>query len=358
MTLGIWSHTIKNQILLMPDFPFISICIPSYNRPEGLLYLLNSIDLTLSEDLEVVICEDNSPRREEVREALDLFKSNAKFKINYFENEQNLGYDRNLRELITKAKGKFIIFMGDDDAFDKNSLGNFVDFLKKNSEVGYVMKTHTFIHEDGKEELFKYFDHDTFYDPSEQTVALLFRKSVFISGFTFRRSYALPFLTDEFDGTLLYQIYLLSELCLNHPSAYCTIPLTVQSANRRDVPMFGSSESEKNLYEPGVISVDNSINFMKGFFKISQFIDIKYGLTLTYKIRNDISKYSYPILSIQRNKGIKVFLDYVKRLRTEINIGQSIYFKIYTIGLILFGTKFCNLLIILIKKVLGKTPQL
>ena len=228
---------------------YISICIPSYNRPDGLLFLLNSIDPLLSDELEVVICEDKSPKRIEVREAVRLFKASSKLNIRYFENEQNLGYDKNLRELISKAEGEFVIFMGDDDAFGVGGLGNFINF----------------IHQDGKEELFKYFDYNVFYDPSETTVATLFRKSVFISGFTFRRSLAVPYLTDIFDGTLLYQIYLLSEICINYSSAYCTIPLTVQSANRREVPMFGSSESEKSLYEPGVISLDNSINFMKGF---------------------------------------------------------------------------------------------
>ena len=337
---------------------YISICIPSYNRPDGLLFLLNSIDPLLSDELEVVICEDKSPKRIEVREAVRLFKASSKLNIRYFENEQNLGYDKNLRELISKAEGEFVIFMGDDDAFGVGGLGNFINFIKEYRHLGYIMKTHTFIHQDGKEELFKYFDYNVFYDPSETTVATLFRKSVFISGFTFRRSLAVPYLTDIFDGTLLYQIYLLSEICINYSSAYCTIPLTVQSANRREVPMFGSSESEKSLYEPGVISLDNSINFMKGFFKISNFMDLKYNLNLTNKIRKDISKYSYPVLSIQRPKGIKIFLNYVSRLRNEIGIGNTFYFYVYRISLLIFGTKICNNVIIFLKKIIGRTPHL
>ncbi|MBK9022404.1 MAG: glycosyltransferase [Saprospiraceae bacterium] len=71
----------------------------------------------LSDELEVVICEDKSPKRIEVREAVRLFKASSKLNIRYFENEQNLGYDKNLRELISKAEGEFVIFIGDDDAF-------------------------------------------------------------------------------------------------------------------------------------------------------------------------------------------------------------------------------------------------
>ena len=40
--------------------PFISICILSYNRPEGIIRLLNTIDL--KESIEIIISDDCSPR--------------------------------------------------------------------------------------------------------------------------------------------------------------------------------------------------------------------------------------------------------------------------------------------------------
>lgn len=41
----------------------ISICIPSYNRPQELARLLDSIDSNYSENVEVLICEDKSPKK-------------------------------------------------------------------------------------------------------------------------------------------------------------------------------------------------------------------------------------------------------------------------------------------------------
>lgn len=37
-----------------------SICIPSYNRPAEIRRLLNSIDTTHVDEVEIVICEDKS----------------------------------------------------------------------------------------------------------------------------------------------------------------------------------------------------------------------------------------------------------------------------------------------------------
>lgn len=338
--------------------PFISICIPSYNRPESLLYLLNNIEHQNCADIEIIICEDHSPKRQEVHSVVKNFSESTKLKVQYYENQTNLGYDKNIRELITKATGDYIIFMGDDDAFIKDKLNQFITFLKKHDDLGYVLKTHVFIHKDGKEELFKYFDKDTFFEPGASSVSTLFRKSVLISGFCIKRTFCRPFLNDYFDGTLLVQLYLLAEVCFLHPSAYCSIPLTVQDEILRQTPMFGSSETEKDLYEPGTITPLNSINFMKGFFQITEFIDKKHNSKITDAVRKDFSKYSYPVLAIQRKKGLYIFLKYLQEVIKSLKIHQSIYFYIYTLGLIIFNVKFCNGLIVIIKKIIGKTPHL
>ena len=77
-----------------------SICIPSYNRPAEIRRLLNSIDTTHVDEVEIVICEDKSPKREEIRKQVLDFKSKTQYEVNYIENEENCGYDKNLRNLI------------------------------------------------------------------------------------------------------------------------------------------------------------------------------------------------------------------------------------------------------------------
>lgn len=338
--------------------PFVSICIPSYNRPAELLMLLQSINKECKNDLEIVISEDKSPKRLQIVDTVESFKRDSPFKINLYLNENNIGYDANIRQLVDIANGEFIIFMGDDDKFDTENLPRFIQFLKEHKELGYVLKTHTFIHKNGQRELFKYYPENKFFEKGEESYQSLFRKSVFISGFCLKREFALPFQTTRFDGGLLYQLYLLAEITLHHPSAFCDVPFIIQDESLRGVPMFGSSETEKDLYTPGTVTVENSLNFMKGYFDITGFMDKKYSIKSTEFMKMNFSKYSYPVISIQRDKGRKVFSDYCKRLEENIQINQSVYYYIYYYFLLLFGRKFCDQGIVSLKKMLGSTPNL
>ncbi len=339
----------------MGDSKLLSICIPSYNRPVELIRLLKSIDCP-PDDIEVVICEDKSPKRDEIREAVASFSESVPYPIHYFENEVNCGYDRNLRQCINHAFGTWVMFMGDDDAFVSGQLGSYIEFLKKqNPEIGYILRSYQAVLSDGKIEKFRYFDTLREFEPGEETTALLYKRSVFISGFCFRREFILGQETDRFDGTLLYQLYIQSEICMNHRAAYYDVPFT-QSLDE-GTPYFGSSEAEKGLYTAGTITVDNSVNFMKSYFDITQYIDEKYGSHVTGKVRIDMSKYSYPVLSIQRKRGRKEFKEYARRLRA-LGYDATPYFNIYYLGLLIFGEKFCDSVIRLIKKRLGRVPKL
>lgn len=334
---------------------FISIAIPSYNRPLELLRLLESIDATKSEKIEIIICEDKSPKRKEINDVVSKFISKTNYNVKYFENQINLGYDKNLKELISKSTADFIVFMGDDDTFIPNTLDKLIYFLEKNNSLGYVLKSHQYIFKDGRVEKFRYFDGNQIFKAGEDTYIELFRKSVFISGFTINRNYIKDLLVDNFDGGLLFQLYLLAEVSLNHDCAYFDTPLT--QAFEEGIPFFGNSESEKGLYTPGTITIENSLNFLKGFFNITRFIDAKYNLNSTDKIKTNMSKYFYPSLAIQREKGLKEFFRYVKELN-KIGFNCTIYYYIYLIALAVFGKRTCDSIIVFLKKILGKTPKL
>ena len=107
----------------------ISICIPSYNRPEELYRLLKSIDSKENNKFEIVICEDKSPKREEINKIVNKYISENNFDVKYYENDINLGYDKNIKELIRKASGDFIVFMGDDDTFIPKAFDKLIVFL-------------------------------------------------------------------------------------------------------------------------------------------------------------------------------------------------------------------------------------
>lgn len=338
--------------------PLLSICIPSYNRSEQLGRLLRSIDAPPTK-IEIVVCEDMAPRRKDTRSVVEDFSRASPYRVVYHENEENRGYDRNLRELIQRASGRFVLFMGDDDEFSPGMLSPFMELLEREPDLGYVLRTYRVRHADGEWELFKYFPQAMRFEKGAESYVKLFRRSVSISGFTFRRELAAPYLSDRFDGTLLYQLYLMAEIVLRHPSAYCDLPVvSVTQSYRNDDTSFGSARSEKGLYEPGKVTLRNSVNFMKGYFTITEYMDKTYGLNSTPDIRREISKYSYPILSIQRKRGALEFLRYVRLLNREVRINTTPYYYLYAAGLLVLNEALCDKLIIRVKRLMGHTPAL
>jgi glycosyltransferase involved in cell wall biosynthesis len=338
--------------------PLLSICIPAYSRPRQLELLLRSIDCN-PQKIEIVICEDFSDKRVAIREIVIEFQARSPYQVRYFENLQNLGYDGNIRELVKQARGKFIIFMGDDDLFIPRALAKFLTFLTSHINVKYVLRSYVVVHADGAVELFRYMSKTTELQSGEKTVAWLFKRSVTICGFTINREEALKHATADLDGTLLYQIYLMAQVCLEYSSIYCDIPVAqANQSYRDDKSMFGNSISEKSRFTPGSISEDNSINFTKAFFDVTGYIDRIHDTQLTALVKQSLSKYSYPFLSIQRKRGIAYFLRYANRLERECGIGVTLYFHIYKWLLVLFGENNCDRMIRLIKRVLPYTPNL
>jgi abequosyltransferase len=342
----------KNQSNL-----FLSICIPSYNRPIQLRRLLDSIQIdNYISDYEIIIAEDYSPNRELIVSTVDSFRIKFKNKIRLILNETNLGYDSNLRNLIRESLGDYVIFMGDDDVFVEDKIDGFLIFLKQNQNLSYVLTSHLVLSDTNeKYSIHRYFKGNHFFEPSVNSVVTLFRKSVFISGFTFNRKLFNDFNNNSLDGTLLFQLYILAVLISRHSSAYYDD--TIIARYRDNVPYFGSSEVEKDLYVPGEVSVKNSVNFMKSYIKLLDYLKESVNLDIKKEILLDMSKYSYPILSIQRKRGVKEFIYYSMQLKS-LGYGKSFFFYLYFVSLLLLGEKICDFVIDYLKNRLNVTPKL
>lgn len=331
----------------------ISICIPSYNRPNELKRLLESIDC--EENLvEIIICEDNAPLREVVRSVVLNFKTQSKFDIKYFENTENLGHGGNFKECISKASGTFIMFMGDDDMFIPNELEGFINFVNNNLHFGYFLRCSRQIIGPGKFEYFKYYSEKKVFQPGEKAFVELFLKSVFMSGFTIKRSLVSNIKSNIIDHTLLFQLYLLAHVTLNHSSIYYDIPF-IQGVGD-GTSFFGTNQIEKSHYEPGKL-VTNNLRFIEGFLEVTKVVDHEFHLNTTTKIKRELSKYSYPLLSFTRNEGLPQFFNHSLRL-VKKGLATSVYFYVYFFALLFLGSNVCNAVIRRIKSKLGRRPSL
>lgn len=333
----------------------VTVSIPAFNRPETLRRLLRSVDAPQFDKIEILIIEDRSPKRDQIKKVVNEFAASSEYLVNYIENDKNLGFDKNIRELVKSASGEFVLFMGDDDVFVSDALGGFIDFINDHREYGFFLKSCQHIHESGEIETFRYFDGNVFNTPSEDSCVSFFRKSSYLAGLTINKRYASEFFTDKFDGSLLCEVYLCAEMTINYKSAYYDQILT----ERRNgaAPFFGSSEAEADLYESGVNTVDASINFLQWYSKVTDYLDEKYDFHLTKRIKRDMSKYSYHSIAAQKHRSLREFLKYVSRLN-DMGYNCTVYYYIYVVGLLVLGKKNCDSIIVLLKKWLGKTPQL
>jgi len=335
---------------------FISICIPSYNRPSGIKRLLESIDSKRHiNDIQIVICEDNAPKRLEVRGVVNEYKKKSPYQLKYVENPVNFGHGKNWRQCSNQADGEFLIYMGDDDDFIPAALDPFIDWVKENRKYAYILRAYRSLYPNGKTELCKYYSKDIFFEPGVKAYSELFLKSMLMSGYTIKREYANQFTEDSLDSTLYFQMYLVAEVCLKYPSAYCNIPIAQFIGD--GVSYFGTNDVEKELFTPGVNAAGNLTNF-HNIFKITNYIDQRYSLNSTSIIRMELSKYSsYPTMCIYRQYGIKKYMSSCRELR-KIGLDCSKYFNLYYFALLIFGERFCNNLVRIIKKIIGRRLHL
>jgi len=109
--------------------PFFSILIPSYNRPEYISGLLDSIFESNFDDFEVIISDDFSPKQQEIKKIITQYDPT---KIKTYFHQINSGESLNKKFLVSKASGKFNILIGDDDRFTQSGLSSLYSFISEN----------------------------------------------------------------------------------------------------------------------------------------------------------------------------------------------------------------------------------
>lgn len=333
----------------------ISVCIPAYNRAGVLPALLESILTQNYDDFEVVINEDGSPEREKIRKVVEHYSILYPDRIRYFENVHNLGYDANLRSLVERASGEYCLFMGNDDLMCPSALETISGAISRYPKIGVFLRS--FEAFDGSPQnivqTFKYFDRELFFPAGAGTISTFYKRSVVIPGVTFHREAALTFATDKFDGSLLYQIYLIANILVEWNGVFS--PEIVTLYRNGGTPDFGNSASEKGKFVPQTRTPESSVNFMQGMLEIAQFVENTRHVNIYRSILRDLSNYSYPILFFQADKPLWVFFQYYWSL-IKLGFGRQLLFHVYFFAILLLGTQRMEKIIASIKNWLGHTP--
>ena len=114
--------------------PLVSICIPTYNRPAGLRHTLSCAVKQDYENLEILVSDNGSQDSEEISNIINTYQSDPRILFHRY--PVNRGFVENFNLLISWAKGKYIIFMpDDDDYFDPTLVRHGVEAIESNPDA-------------------------------------------------------------------------------------------------------------------------------------------------------------------------------------------------------------------------------
>jgi abequosyltransferase len=340
----------------MNQRPLLTVCVPAYNRASLLPPLLESILSQDFDDFDVLICEDGSPERAAIADVVQRFQQTHPGRIHYEGNASNLGYDGNIRRLVARANGQYCVFMGNDDLMCAGALRAIAVSIQRQPECGVVVRSYATFDADPNhfKQIFRYFPQEYVLPAGAQAVFTAYRRSVVIPGMVVNRDAAFAVATDRFDGTLLYQLYLVGMILEKRSVVF--VPQII--ALRRDgtPPDFGNSASERGKFVPHDQTPGSSIHFMQGMLAIAKHIEDATQLDVFRAIRADIGNYAYPILSIQAKRPLLVFTKYGVAL-AKLGLWRYPLFHLYFVSLLLLGPHRSDSIIKMIKRRLGHTPR-
>lgn len=331
------------------DNLLISICITSYNRPNELKRCLESIDINDTEILEIIISEDVSPKREEIRTVIDNFKSNSRYRVVDNYNNSNLGYDRNLKKLISLAKGKYILFCSDDDSFNKDCLYMIADTLKQPNDYGLVYTAYS---SNDNKALNRKYDSDFQINKSEDSVSKYLYDGILFSGLIFRREYVKDFDAEQFVNMNYFQIYMVMKMIYHYGAFYKNIELINCIGDGENG--YGTTElSQKDVLLSDRNSVFSNLQFNKGLIKVIKTFDVEEKTSIVTSFEREFSLRSYRGLARARSfnrKTLSKYWAFMHDMGIEVRFPANMYY----IFLKVFNTRICDRLFSIPRDVLFK----
>lgn len=115
--------------------PLVTIGVPTYNRPKGLVRSLDHILLQTYSNLEIII-SDNCSTDDTVQQIIKEYAEKDN-RIKPFRQKENIGLEANFNFVFSKASADYFIWMSDDDYFDSNYIEECIKELSQNPE--YVL---------------------------------------------------------------------------------------------------------------------------------------------------------------------------------------------------------------------------
>ncbi|MGH9537027.1 MAG: glycosyltransferase family 2 protein [Terriglobales bacterium] len=111
--------------------PKVSICIPTYQRPDLLKVAVDSCLAQTLQDFEIIVSDDSpDTRTQEIIQGVS-----SKQPIRYVRNVPGLGQARNVNQLFVLTAGEFLVLLHDDNFLMPSALEDLLEPLQENSTI-------------------------------------------------------------------------------------------------------------------------------------------------------------------------------------------------------------------------------
>lgn len=337
--------------------PVFSICIPAYNRAHHMARLLDSIFQQDFNDFNIVICEDCSKERGTIAKIVADYSQAHPGAISYYENEENLGYDGNIRNLVEKADGEFCFFMGNDDVLCAGALSTVADVIRRNPDVGFVLKSYRFSDKSSGHigQDVRYFTEERRFAKGREAILVCYRRSGVIAGYVIRRDAAQAAATDRYDGTLYYQMHLTAQVLSSWPAVFT--PKVLVDCGGDEPPDFGNSGAEMGKYNPGAYTPQARLNMIQGVLTIIRQLRYEGSDDLANAVQRDYANYFYPFIKDQLNLPIQQFMRFYLAY-AKLGFFRYPMFHLYCLLAYCLGEKKFDMMTKAVRERLGRTPQI
>lgn len=337
--------------------PLFSVIVPTYNRPQHLAPLLESVLSQNFDDWEMIVGEDCSPARAEVTRIVNEYTARSGGRIRLHLHAENLGYDRGVRGLIDQSSGRFLFVMGDDDYVASGALRAAAGVITRYPNVGLILRAFAWFVDtpDNVVQISRYYPDETVFPAGKQAIVACFRRLVVMSGLVMDRDLAQACATDKFDGSLFYQHWIAGNILAKKDAVY--IPQLLVYFRRGSPSMWGMAKAERHLYTPGVQPPHMHLKMVRWQFEIAEDLEKKFGIAIIDDIRRDYANYAFATFAGQAHIPWREFYRYYRHL-SRLGLARYPTFHAWFWAISLFGAKNVDRVLQAVRKRVGHTPNL
>lgn len=126
--------------------PLVSVCIPTYNRPEGIIRTLECMLAQTYANLEIVVSDNASPDPQVEKIMLDYASRDAR--IRYYRQPENKGGMFNFMFVFKQARGGYFTWAADDDEWTPDYIQSLVVEMEKDPNAIFAFSPYQLVEEE------------------------------------------------------------------------------------------------------------------------------------------------------------------------------------------------------------------